>query len=178
MSEIVPNASASTGTNLPERAHFPLHNVVVPVIVGIALSVSTGLGLITIFCALKLYLDKKKTKREVPPFSGTNHLYYEINGLIYETIIEADDELQVKMTNNDAYEDIHFKKTNSHCWCGIDVANKDTIGNTLIQMENNNSYQAITSINSPVVINSEDSASKQPYCYETPLIHTLENAQW
>ena len=61
------------------------------------------------------------------------------------------------MVNNDAYVDIHLNKTNSHCWYGIDVTNKDTIGNTLIQMENNDPYH-ITSINSPVVINSEVSA--------------------
>ena len=96
MSETTPE---STGTNLPvtERDHFPLLNVVVPVIVGIALSVSVGL--IIIICTWKLYLHKKKAKRaELPSLSGTNHLYY---GPIYETIQEADDELKVEMANNE-----------------------------------------------------------------------------
>lgn len=122
------------------------------------------------FCIWKLCLDRKEVKREEPPpFSGTNHLYYEINESIYETIEEADDELKVKMANNDAYQDIQLTKTNLHYWCVTNVTNKGTIGNTLIQMENNNSYQAITS---PVIANSEVSTT---CCYETPLVHTQEN---
>lgn len=78
------------------------------------------------------------------------------------------------MANNDAYQDIHFNQTNLHYWCVTDVTNKDTIGNTPIQMENNNCYQEITS---PVIINPEVSTSKQPCCYEIPLVHTQENTQ-
>ena len=136
-------------------------------------------------------------RAEQPPFSGTNHLYCEINGPIYEAITEADVELiqKVKMANNDVYQDIHFNQ------CVTDMPNKDTIGDTPIQMENNNSYQAITSdmpnkdtigdtpiqmqnnnsyqaITSLVIVNSEVSTSKQPCCYETPVVHTRENTQW
>lgn len=87
MSDTTSKTSYSAGTELPvtERSvdHFPLLKVVVPVIVGIALSVSVGL--IIIVCTWKLYLYKKKAlkRAELPPFSGTNHLYCEINGPIY-----------------------------------------------------------------------------------------------
>ena len=167
MSETLPKILDSTEINLPERAHFPLLNDVVPVILGIALSAS--MELIIIVCTWKLYLKKKKAKRaELPSLSGTNHLYY---GPIYETIKEADDELKVEMANNDAYQDIRPSNKNSLCKCGTDVINKDTFR---IQMENNNSYQAITS---PVIVNSEVSTSKQPCCYKMPLKCTLENTQ-
>ena len=106
------------------------------------LCLSAGL---TVVCIWRAALAKKNVKSKSPTDSSSGE-YDDIVGPVYETITTSGDsarDTKVSMTENEAYQSVHFKET-MFASLEVDLTNSEgnhKVGTFAILTERNCSYQ-------------------------------------
>ena len=106
------------------------------------LCLSVGL---TAFCIWRAALAKKHVRSKSPTDSSSGE-YDDIVGPVYETITTSGDsarDTKVSMTENEAYNSVHFMET-KFTSLEVDLTNNEgnrKVGTFAILMERNRSYQ-------------------------------------